>query len=167
MIVNDLENVNVILNTSTRIQKYDFIIPPCNISRASGHANVPVQIVSLICMATAPRERRTLLRHPARLLRPFWHRLRRPSRKRGSDRERWSRVMKRISACASGGRPHVAYIYFLQLTLQDSPRATWPSLTTAVFTMTTTTKRTSSFRDEPHKRKQANALDWLAWIKIN
>lgn len=77
-----------------------------------------------------------------------------------------------FSACTSGGRPRVAYVYFLQLTPRDSPRATRPSLTTAVFT--TTMKRTSAAarfarrRAAPRRTARActsNAPDWLILTK--
>lgn len=169
----------MVLNTFAHIHKYSFMLLSRNIHphvtflARPRHANVPVQIVSLICMAAAPRERRTLSRvirsSSSFFLAP---RLRRQSRKRGSNR--WSRVMKRFSACTSGGRPHVAYVYFLQLTLRDSSRATRPSLTTAVFTtMTTTatTKRTSAVVLIVVSRRTARAwarkCAWLARMNKN
>jgi len=77
--------------------------------------------------------RRTAGEHPLPdiVLSPFWLS---PSAK---SRLGSAEGCERVSACAIDGRLHVAYVYFLQLTLRDSTKATRLSLTTAMFTAAT------------------------------
>lgn len=160
-----------ILNTFTRIHKYGFIvmslgIRPCNISRANSRTRTSER-ADCNCFSHL-HGGLSAGEHPSacHLLLATSAPAKAQTGKRQRGREKMIEGHGRISACASGGRPHVAYVYFLQLTLRDSSGATRPSLTTAVFTiMMTTTKRTS--HGEPHEHELPNALDWLAWIKIN
>lgn len=86
------------------------------------------------------------------------------SRQRGGRREVSGRSL-RTTPCASGGRPHVAYVYFLQLTLRDSSRATRPSLTTALFTAAM--KRASSIAPRRTARAWACKCARLALVNKN